>query len=237
MKPVVFRILALTAVCALSFEAQSSSPPALTGFPFTDEDLNYSVNWPGGLSAGEAHLHAKRAGPNWNFSFMVDAGIPGFDVRDIYRGDSTPDFCSISFDRSTTHGSRKVTDKETIDKGRRMAVRSTTSGGQSEVPVPNCVKDALTFLFYAREELGQGRVPNPEQILFGGLYQMNLSYAGAVMVTVGGKQEQSDEIACAVRGPSATVTFDMYFARDAARTPLLVKVPFAMGTFSMELIR
>jgi hypothetical protein len=29
----------------------------------------------------------------------------------------------------------------------------------------------------------------------------------------------------------------MYFARDAARTPLLFKVPLAMGTFSMELVR
>jgi hypothetical protein len=29
----------------------------------------------------------------------------------------------------------------------------------------------------------------------------------------------------------------MYFARDAARTPLLVKVPFALGKFSMELVR
>ena len=237
MKTVFFRIIALTAFCALSFKAQSSNPPALTGFPFTDEDLNYTVNWPGGLSLGEAHSHAKRAGLNWNFSFNLDAGIPGFDVRDVYRSDATPDFCSVSFDRLTTHGSRKVADKETIDRERRVAVRLTNSGGKSELAVPNCVKDALTYLFYAREELGQGRVPNPQQMLFGGLYQMNLSYAGAVMVTVSGKQEQSDEIACTVKGPNSIITFDMYFARDAARTPLLVKVPFAMGTFSMELIR
>lgn len=237
MKTVFFRIIALTAFCALSFEAQSSGPPALTGFPFTDEDLNYSVNWPGGLSLGEAHLHAKRAGPNWNFSFTLDAGIPGFDVRDVYRSEAGPDFCSTSLDRLTTHGSRKVADKETIDKERKVAIRLTNSGGKSELPVPNCVKDALTYLFYTREELGQGRVPNPEQMLFGGLYQMNLSYAGAVMVTVSGKQEQSDEIAITVKGPNSIITFDMYFARDAARTPLLVKVPFAMGTFSMELIR
>ena len=29
----------------------------------------------------------------------------------------------------------------------------------------------------------------------------------------------------------------MYFARDAARTPLVMRAPFALGTFSVELQR
>jgi hypothetical protein len=29
----------------------------------------------------------------------------------------------------------------------------------------------------------------------------------------------------------------MLFDRDPARTPLIVKAPFALGTFSMELVR
>ena len=44
--------------------------------------------------------------------------------------------------------------------------------------MPDCVKDALTYLFFTREELGQGRVPAAQKILFGGLYQMTLAYAG-----------------------------------------------------------
>ncbi len=238
MKSVVIRLAALTAFCALSFRAQSSTPPALTGFPFTDEDLNYSVNWPSGINLGEAHLHAKRAGSNWNYSFTLNAGIPGFQVQDIYHGDSTADFCSSSFDRETTHGSRKVDEKETVDRARGVVTRATSGGGgQSDIPVSGCVKDALTYLFYTREELGQGRVPAAEQILFGGLHRMSLAYAGAPMISVGGRQVQSDEVTCTVSGPSSSYTFDMYFARDPARTPLLVKAPFAMGTFSMELIR
>lgn len=238
MRPVVFRIIALTAFCVLSFEAQSSSPSALTGFPFTDEDLNYSLNWPSGINLGEAHLHAKRAGPNWNFSLTLDGGIPGFDIRDIYRGASTSELCSLSFDRTTLHGSRKSDEKETIERDRGVVTRTTgAGGGRADLSVPPCVKDALTFLFYTRQELGQGRVPNPEQILFGGLYHMNLVYAGAPMISLGGRQVQSDEVTCGVTGPSSSLNFEVYFARDAARTPLVVKVPFAMGTFSMELIR
>lgn len=233
----IFRAAAFVAFGALSFEAQSNTPPALTGFPFTNEVLNYSLNWPSGASLGEAHLSATRAGAGWNFSFSVDGGIPGFQVRDVYHGDATTDLCTTSFDRDTMHGARKANEKETVDAERGVVTRVTAGGGQSDIGVPKCVKDALTYLFYAREELGQGRVPAAEQILFGGLYQVSLVYAGAPVIPVGGKQEQSDQVTATVKGPSSSLTFDAYFARDAARTPLLVKVPFAMGTFSMELVR
>jgi hypothetical protein len=110
-------------------------------------------------------------------------------------------------------------------------------GGQSEFSIPDCVKDGLTMLFYARRELGQGRVPAGQQILFGGLYDLSLTYAGEQTVQVGGKAAVSDKVIGSVKGPSSTETFEMYFARDPARTPLLVKVPFAVGRFSMELVR
>jgi hypothetical protein len=29
----------------------------------------------------------------------------------------------------------------------------------------------------------------------------------------------------------------MFFARDAARTPLIIRVPLSLGTFSLELAR
>lgn len=242
----VLRTCALIAFFALSFEPsfqakaqpQSGAQAPLTGFPFTDEDLTYTVNWPSGINLGEAHLHAKRAGMKWDFSFTIDAGVPGFQVKDVYHAESTSDFCSATFDRTTTHGSRKTEEKETVDRNRGIATRVTKGdGGQSDIPVPDCVKDALTFLFYTREELGQGRVPTAQKVLLGGLYQISLAYTGAPMIPVAGTQVQSDEVVCTVKGPSSEFKFEMYFARDPARSPLLVKAPFAMGTFSMELVR
>jgi hypothetical protein len=236
-----FRTSVLFAFYGLSFQAPAQShptaAPALTGFPFTNEDLNFSVNWPSGINLGEAHLHATRSGANWNFAFAIDAGVPGFQVKDTYHAEATPDLCSLSFDRETSHGARKVDEKETIDRDRGIAARVTKGGGQSDIPVPSCVRDALTYLFYTREELGQGRVPAYQPILLGGLYQMTLTYAGGPMIKVGGKQVQSDEVLCAVKGPASEFKFEMYFARDPARSPLLVQAPLAMGTFSMELIR
>jgi hypothetical protein len=40
-----------------------------------------------------------------------------------------------------------------------------------------------------------------------------------------------------VKGPKSSFAFEMFFARDAARTPLLVRVPLSAGSFSMELVR
>jgi hypothetical protein len=234
------RTCALIAFCALSFQARSQAvaPAPLVGFPFTDEDLTYSVNWPSGIKLGEAHLHAKHSGAKWNLTFTMDAGVPGFQVKDTYHGEATAELCAVSFDRNTVHGSRKTEEKETIDRNRGIATRvSKGGGGDSDVPVPDCVKDALTYLFFTRQELGQGRVPAAQKILFGGLYQMTLAYAGAPVIPVAGKQVQSDEVVATVKGPASEFKFEMYFARDPARTPLLVKVPLAMATFSMELVR
>jgi hypothetical protein len=227
----------LLAVLCLGIAGIGSMPAApVTGFPFADEDLTYTVNWPSGLSLGEGHMHAKHEGSNWSFELLVDASVPGFQVKDVYRSVSNAGFCSVSFDRNTSHGSKKAQEKETIDG--TTATRDTLSGGGgSRIPVSDCVKDALTFLYFARRELGQGRVPPAQQILMGGLYQIRLDYAGAQSIPVNEVPTESDKIVCTVKGPASEFKFEVYFARDAARTPLLFKAPLAMGMFSMELVR
>jgi hypothetical protein len=223
-------------IAAIFLLTRLAPAAALTGFPFTDEDLNYSVNWPSGLSLGESHLHAKHSGSTWDFELDVDAGVPGYQVKDVYRSRSTSAFCSVSFDRNTSHGARKAQEKETIN-GAEATRDSLNGGGVSQLPVPDCVKDALTLLYFARRELGQGRVPNSQQMLFGGLYQIRFDYAGAQTISVGERPAESDKVVCTVTGPTSSFKFEMYFARDPARTPLLVKAPLAMGMFSMELVR
>jgi hypothetical protein len=221
------------AFAVLSFAADPvTSQPKLTGFPFTDEDLNYSISWPTGNSLGEAHLHAKHSGAKWSFSLSLDAGVPGFALKDTYSSVMGSDYCSVSFDRSTSHGSHTVKELETIDRDRATATRNKV-----DIPVPACVKDALAYLFYSRRELGQGRVPAAQEILFGALHTIRVDYVGAPMISVNGKQVQSDKVTCTIGIGSSDYMFDVYFARDAARTPLLITAPFAVGKFSMELIR
>ena len=231
MRPIVVAALLVSPACF------AGAP--LTGFPFADEILTYNINWPSGLGLGEVHMKARHDGPGWIFDLAIEASIPGFQIRDTYSSHANGDFCSTEFTRDFSHGSKKSVEKETIDRSVETATRKTipNGGGQSQFSIPDCVKDGLTMLYYARRELGQGRVPPGQQILFGGLYDLSLSYGGEQTVQVGGKPAISDKVIGSVRGPTSTETFEMYFARDPARTPLLVKVPFAVGSFTMELVR
>src|ERR1700690_3164965 len=124
MKTLTCALLLCSAVLSHGAPPPDSAP---TGFPFTDEDLNYSVNWPSGISLGEAHLHAKHSGANWNFSLSLEASVPGYAVKDNFHADAVPDFCSTSFERSTAHGSRTAQEKDTVDRDRSLATRTTLS--------------------------------------------------------------------------------------------------------------
>jgi hypothetical protein len=212
--------------------------PALTGFPFTNESLTYSVNWPSGLTLGDAHLSATGISTGWRFELSLDASVPGFAVKDTYASTASAELCSATFSKDLSHGSRKGSEKVTIDKETSTATRTPANGvGSSKIAVPDCVHDALTFLFYARRELGQGRVPPAQEIIFGAIYNSSLQYAGAETIQVGEKRVLTDKVVCHIRGPASDVQFDAYFDRDAARTPLSVRVPLPIGKFSLEIVR
>jgi hypothetical protein len=218
----------------LVYPLTAAGSPA--GFPFTDEALAYSIKWPSGLSLGEARLTAAHSGSQWQFNLTIDAAIPGFIVKDAYHANAGPDLCSAEFERTTVHGAKKVSEKTEIANG--MAVRKTVGGGQSELAVPACAHDALTALFYARRELGQGKVPQTEKILFGGAYQLQSQYMGAQSISINSTLVQADRVFCTVTvRDTQKFDFEIFFARDAARTPLLIRVPFPLGAISMELVR
>lgn len=214
-----------------------------TGFPFTNETLNYTVNWPSGVGLGEAHMNASRiqASQNsreqWAFKLTLDATMAGFAVADRYNATASLDLCSAMFDRDVTHGTRKSHERDDVDPHQPIAHRETVGGGKSDVSVSTCAHDALTFLYFTRRELGQGRMPATENVLFGGLYQVSLQYTGEQAVTVNHKTSTADRLIVTVKGPASEISFEMFFARDAARTPLAIRVPLSPGMFSLELTR
>lgn len=171
------------------------------------------------------------------FDLTLDAAVPGYIVKDMYHSVAGANLCAAEFDRTTLHGAKKVSEKTEIANG--IAVRKTVGGGgQSDIAVSSCAHDALSFLFYARRELGQGKVPQTEKIVFGGAYQMQLQYTGAQNVTINNVVTQADRVYCTVTvRDTQKYEFEVFFARDAARTPLIIRVPFPLGAFSMELVR
>jgi hypothetical protein len=200
------------------------------------ENLSYSINWPSGLSLGEGSITAVRSGHHWDLSLKLEATIPGFPLRDEYHARASDGLCSVTFEKQSTHGSRIASEKSTFDAERKIVRRETSKGGSSETPIANCAKDALSFLFFVRKELAQGRIPPAQTIFFGAPYQASLKSSGAEQVKLGDQRVEADRLSVTLKGPASETTFDISFARDPARTPLVIRSQFAMGSFSMELV-
>jgi hypothetical protein len=84
------------------------------------EDLHYTINWQSGLSLGEGALITnKAASGNWSFELTLDAAVPGYTVRDEYRSSADTSFCAVVLDKLMVRGSRRSTEKETLNRRRR----------------------------------------------------------------------------------------------------------------------
>ncbi|MGI8742305.1 MAG: DUF3108 domain-containing protein [Bryobacteraceae bacterium] len=210
---------------------------------FSNEQLHYSVNWPSGLSLGEGQLSASRTksaenGPDrLDLNFTLDAAIPGFQVQDRYHSEATADFCSALLDRTALHGKKKAEEKTTFDPEKGTAVRETKGGGKSDIQTAVCGKDALSYLYFLRHELSQGRLPPSQPVYFGSAYQVRVEFAGTQTIKLGDTSVEADRLKVSVKGSSSEINFEVFFLKDAARTPALVRVPLSLGTFAMELVR
>ena len=213
---------------------------AQSGFPFQNETLRYSVNWPSGLSLGDATMSARHTDAGWSFDVSLDAGVPGFAIKDKFRSRSEGDLCSAELERDISHGSKKVREKTTFDQKKGTANRVTVlpvDGGKSDFDILSCARDALAFVDYARREMGQGRVAPPQKVYFGSAYSVRMEYTGAATIKSGDKPSVTDKVVVSVKGPKSDLSFEIYFARAPARTPLSVKIPVAVGTLSLDLVR
>jgi hypothetical protein len=225
----------------LAFLCLISAASAQTGFPFQNESLHYTINYSSGLSLGDADLSAHRSANGWDFTVTLDAAVAGFKIKDKFTSSMVGGYCATEFERDTIHGSKTTREKTTFDQEKQTAHRQTefpNDGGSSDLSTGPCGRDAISFLYFARKELGQGRVPPPQVVYFGAPYTVQQSYTGAQNITLADKKsELTDHLVFAVQGPKSDFTVDVFYARDAARTPLLIKIPQAVGTLSMELVR
>jgi len=201
------------------------------------ESLRYSINWASGLSLGEATLRADKGKEGWDFEVTMDASIPGFALRDDYHSNSTPDLCSIELDKTFTHGAKKADEKITFDQQNHTATRQTQNGGgKTDLAIPACAKDALTFMQFARSELAQGRLAPQQSVIFGAPYNVRVEYTGAQKIKYSDQTADADRILATIKGPTTDLTVEIFFARDATRTPLLARIPLSLGSFTVELI-
>jgi hypothetical protein len=201
------------------------------------ESLKYELNWPSGLSLGQAILSAAPSDSLLSFGFQMDASVPGFSLSESVDSRATPEYCSSLLYKRGTRGSRKVDERTEFDRAKMTATRATEGGGKTELSTSPCAKDALTFVYFLRRELAAGRLPQQQKVYYGGAYAVSVKFVGTERVVIGNEASEAERITATIKGPAAQMTADMFFAKDATRTPLLVRVPLKVGQFSLELIR
>jgi hypothetical protein len=220
--------------------------------PASAETLHYSISWPSGLSLGEATVSVsdsvekanpatgKAASESLSSDFDVDASVPGFAIGDHYHSTAGTGLCSSKLEKTAHRGSRKTEETVTFHQSDHTVTRQTKGdargdGGKSDLSVSTCARDALTFLQFARNELSQGRLAPQESVVLGALYTVRLEAQGATTVKVGGKPVETDRVQATIKGPASNYTVQIFFARDPARTPVLIQIPLSLGTFAAEL--
>jgi hypothetical protein len=217
--------------------SQSHSAAPDKAKPPSSETLRYNVNWPSGLSLGEGQLSATTEDGERSYAFSMEAAVPGFVLREAAKATASKDFCSVELEKNATRGKRTVDETTTFDQKNFTAVRKTNKGGKTDLTIPACAKDALTFVFFLRRELAAGRLPQVQSVYYGAAYQVRVMYTGVQTIRIGGQPVEADRIAAVIKGPGSESTADLFFARDAVRTPLLIQAPLPLGKFSLELSR
>ncbi|MGA2131251.1 MAG: DUF3108 domain-containing protein [Bryobacteraceae bacterium] len=235
--------VAATATVAAAKESQPAKNPTAPEAPaFLNggESLDYALHWPGGASLGEAHLRASKGEHSWQLDFSMSASVPGFTLSDHYHSRANDGFCSLELEKQTTHGQRKTHERTVFNYQEGSATRTTLvdGGGHTDISISDCARDGLDFVYYARRELSLGHgVPPQQDVLFGAAYSVRMAFAGVQDVNVGGKHRQADHCILYIAGPASDYQLDIFFERNAARTPLMIKAPLPLGTLSMELER
>lgn len=219
--------------------------------PASAESLHYVINWPSGLSLGEATLNSSHmvfmsgvvSNETLMSDFEIDFSIPGYTLSDRYHSAAEGSgqgkaLCSTKLEKTVRRGTRKSGETDIFHQDKRTVTREThgEGGGKSDLDVSDCARDVLTFLQFARNELAQGRLAPQESVVLGNVYQVRLDGMGAQTVKVGGKPVEADRVQASIKGPASSYTVDVFFSRDPARTPVLISIPLALGKFTAELI-
>lgn len=210
--------------------------------PFENgERLRYEVVWPSGLGLGEAEFQAQTRASGWDFELTLKASLPTLEINDSYRSFTDSELCSQEFEKAILHGGKTANEKLVFDQQAHQVERETMTpagpGGKSTLTAPPCAKDALAFLYFLRQSLMLGRIPPPDDFYFGAGYLVSLTFAETLQLPTPRGEQEADKILVDITGPSSHHNFEVYFAKNTARTPLLVRVPFSIGAFSLKLLQ
>jgi Protein of unknown function (DUF3108) len=119
-------------------------------------------------------------------------------------------------------------------------MRRTRGAETTEHPIPDCARDPLALLYHFRQQLALQQVPigTPEEVgdfYLGGDYSVRYEAVTPETVKLGAKQLDGDRFLITAQGSGSTHSFEMWIRPDSSRTPVAIRVPFSLATFSAVL--
>lgn len=163
MRPVIFFVCALLFTTPALSAEQSQNPTNHTlktsNSSFAPgEKLTYRISWSNVFDAGIAVMEVKEETASDGrqvYAFLSQTRSVGvvetfYPVRDAVESRvDAQDFCSEVFTLRESHGGRKR-DRDMVFDRKTRTVKVTLKGDSKTYPVPECVQDALSSLYYVR---------------------------------------------------------------------------------------
>jgi len=202
--------------------------------PLEAESLRYTLKWPSGLSLGEATLSTSLTAQGTASSLDLDASLPAYTIQDRYSSSTSAQSCTIQFTREAIHGSKKINERIIVSPEGKITRETANGGGVTEIPTVRCPHDALALLVALRRNYAQPA----QSVLFGQGYPVRFEAATTETIALNDVPTAADKLICILTLPkTGDYRLELYFLKDRTHTPALIKAPFALGTFSMELVR
>jgi len=224
-------VLLAAALGAPVAQGAQNRPPAIS----SAETVKFKLLWPSGVTLGEAVLSVTPAKGEVRFEMTMEAATPIRNFSAAFSSVATADgLCSLQFHRKTTEGAKSSEESIEFDQNAHLAKR-TLNGQTTAIPMPECARDVLTFLYYFRNQLAAGHPAATASVYLGPDRSLEIQHAGAEKVTVAGREQSADKYSVTYRRPGSARSFDVWFSSGARREPLLVRLPTPLATFSAEL--
>ena len=204
--------------------------------PFEEgERLVYRLLWPSGIPLGEAVFEVSRRGEELHFEVTLDARLPQYRVTHHFSSVAAREgLCSLRYQQTMKEGTRNT--EETIEFD-QAAHRARRTGGRQpgSVEIPECARDPLTFIYYARSRLATGQPAASGSVHLGRNLTVRLEPSGAETVSVIGTPRAAEKLRVSFPRGNSQRTVEVWFAPDATRTPLRITVPTSLAEFRAEL--
>jgi hypothetical protein len=224
-----------SALLLLLMTALLSPPVRAENRPWPEgEKLVFEIFWPSGVSMGEATLEAKSIKDNLYFWAVAEVGLPQGRILYKYSSIASSDLCSREYRQSVERPGKFW---EEITKFDADAGKATVSrdGRSREVTAAKCSRDPLALLYYYRAQAGVGKSASSETLFLGAPLSLKIEAKGKEQIKIKQTQRRGDHYIIMYPSASGDRSLELWLSDSPAQTPIAVRLPLPLATFSAEL--